>query len=340
MPEPADIKTILVTGGAGFIGSNFIRYILETRPEWQVVNLDKLTYASNPEALESFRVSPRHTFVQADVADREYLEGLFSRYRFDAVVHFAAESHVDNSISAPADFIQTNLVGTFSLLEACRRHWLSDRADGGGRFLHISTDEVYGSLGESGKFSEDSPYRPNSPYSASKAGSDHLVRSYFHTYGMDVVITNCSNNYGPYQHAEKFIPTIIRKALAGQDIPVYGDGTNIRDWLYVEDHCEALLVCLEKGGAGEQYVIGGNNEWANLDLVRYICERLDTLAPRADGAPYYNQMRLVTDRPGHDRRYAVDAAKMHFHLGWSPRTAFQEGMDRTITWYLQKFKKA
>lgn len=339
MSETSASRHILITGGAGFIGSNFIRHISTHRPHWKIINLDKLTYAGNAAQLEGLAKLPNYQFIQGDIGDHTLLEGIFTKFTIDAVVHFAAESHVDNSIAAPADFIQTNIVGTFSLLETCRTHW----QDGPGtkchgRFLHISTDEVFGALGKEGKFRENSPYRPNSPYSASKAGSDHLVRSYYHTYGMDAVITNCSNNYGPFQHDEKLIPTIIRKAISGAPIPLYGDGSNIRDWLYVEDHCQALLLCLEEGKAGEQYLIGGENEWTNLDLVRYICERLDTMAPRNDGSSYFNQVQFVTDRPGHDHRYAVDATKIRNQLGWVPKTRFAAGMDLTIQWYLKQYK--
>ena len=325
---------ILVTGGAGFIGANFVLDWIAKTGEG-VVNLDKLTYAGNAENLASLEGDARHVFVRGDIADRALLEGLFAKHRPRAVVHFAAESHVDRSIRGPDAFVQTNVVGTFELLEAARDHW--QHLQGAGRdafrFLHVSTDEVYGSLGpEDPAFSEATPYRPNSPYSASKAGSDHLVRAYHHTYGLPAITTNCSNNYGPYQFPEKLIPLMISNALEGKALPVYGDGRQGRDWLYVSDHCEAIRVALARGRPGETYNVGGNSEKYNIDVVHTICDTLDRLRPRAGG--HRALIKFVADRPGHDRRYAIDATKIRDELGWTPRETFETGLAKTVAWYL------
>ena len=328
--------TILVTGGAGFIGSNFVLDWLKAEGE-PVVNLDKLTYAGNLANLASLANDARHVFVRGDICDAGVLERLFAEHRPRAVVHFAAESHVDRSIHGPAEFVQTNMVGTFELLEAARTHWngLAAADKGAFRFLHVSTDEVYGSLAESDPaFSETTPYAPNSPYSASKAGSDHLVRAYHHTYGFPAVTTNCSNNYGPYQFPEKLIPLMISNALEGKPLPVYGDGRQVRDWLYVADHCEAIRVALARGRPGETYNVGGNSEKKNLDVVHALCDTLDRLRPRQGGS-YRGLIKFVADRPGHDRRYAIDAAKIRGELGWSPRETFETGLAKTVAWYLE-----
>ena len=308
-------ETYLVTGGAGFIGSNFITYYLENNPEHHIVNLDLLTYAGNLENLSEVADNPRYHFVKGDIGEYDLVDKLFNEYNFKGVFHFAAESHVDNSISGPSAFIITNINGTFTLLEVARKHWLKGPGEfiagkENNRFLHVSTDEVYGSLGDIGLFTELTAYAPNSPYSASKASSDFIVRSYHHTFGMNVVTTNCSNNYGPKQHQEKLIPTIIRKALAGEAIPVYGDGKNIRDWLYVLDHCKGISLAFDKGRVGETYNIGGKNERDNLYIVGKICDLLDTKKPWAKGSSYKDLISFVTDRPGHDRRYAIDANKI------------------------------
>jgi dTDP-glucose 4,6-dehydratase len=328
---------LLVTGGAGFIGSNFVLSSLAAGGE-PIVNLDKLTYAGSLENLASLAGDARHVFVQGDICDRPLLRQLFTRHRPRAVVHFAAESHVDRSIEGPAEFIQTNLVGTFSLLEEARGWWASlGAADRQGfRFLHVSTDEVYGSL-EAGApaFTEAHPHQPNSPYAASKAGADHLVRAYHHTYGLPVLTTNCSNNYGPRQFPEKLIPLMIAQALAGQPLPVYGDGLNVRDWLYVDDHCEAIRLVLEKGRPGETYNIGGASEKSNLEVVQALCALLDEARPRASGR-YAELIAMVRDRPGHDRRYAIDASRMQRELGWRPRESFDSGLRKTVGWYLGK----
>ena len=326
--------TILVTGGAGFIGSNFVLDWIAATGE-PVVNLDKLTYAGNPANLASLAGDERHRFVRGDIADAPLLERLFAEHRLRAVVHFAAESHVDRSIHGPAPFIDTNVVGTFRLLEASRAWWasLEGEARDAFRFLHVSTDEVYGSLGESDPaFTEATAYAPNSPYSASKAASDHLVRAYHHTYGFPAVTTNCSNNYGPYQFPEKLIPLTIANALEGRPLPVYGDGRQVRDWLYVADHCEAVRVSLDRGRPGETYNIGGNSERRNLDVVHAICDALQALVPRDGG--YRDLIRFVADRPGHDRRYAIDASKVSRELGWAPRETFESGLAKTVRWYL------
>ena len=326
--------TILVTGGAGFIGANFILDWIGGGGE-AVVNLDKLTYAGNPASLAGIAKDPRHAFVHGDIGDAALLERLFAEHRPRAVVHFAAESHVDRSIHGPAAFIQTNVVGTLVLLEAARAAWqrLEGDAKAAFRFLHVSTDEVYGSLGESDPpFTESSPYAPNSPYSASKAGSDHLARAYHHTYGLPVITTNCSNNYGPFQFPEKLIPLMICNALEGKPLPVYGDGRQVRDWLYVTDHCEAIRTVLGRGRAGEVYNIGGNAEKPNLDGVNAICDALAKARPRPGG--YRPLVTPVADRPGHDRRYAIDATKIRAELGWRPRESFESGLEKTVKWYL------
>ena len=327
---------ILVTGGAGFIGANFVLDWLAATGE-PVVNIDKLTYAGNRQNLATIETDPAHRFVQADICDRAAIDALFAGHRPRAIVHFAAESHVDRSILGPEAFVQTNVVGTFTLLEAARAYWngLDAAAKGAFRFLHVSTDEVYGSLAPNDPaFTETTPYQPNSPYSASKAGSDHLVRSYFHTYGLPVLTTNCSNNYGPYQFPEKLIPLMIANALAGKPLPVYGDGMNVRDWLYVSDHCTAIRRVLEAGTPGEVYNVGGWNEKPNLDVVHTLCAILDELSPRADGQSYKAQITFVQDRPGHDRRYAIDASKLERELSWKPAETFETGIRKTVQWYL------
>jgi dTDP-glucose 4,6-dehydratase len=329
------LKTWLVTGGAGFIGGNFV---LETlaRGDTRVVNLDALTYAGNRDTLASVEGDPNHVFVHGDIGDRELVASLLATHRPSAIVNFAAESHVDRSIDGPAAFVQTNVVGTLTLLEAARDYWksLDAAARDAFRFLHVSTDEVYGSLGESGAFTETTPYAPNSPYSASKAASDHLVRAFHHTYGLPVLTTNCSNNYGPYQFPEKLIPLIIQRALAGEALPVYGDGLNVRDWLYVGDHVTAITRVLEAGAIGETYNVGGDAERQNIQVVKTICALLDARAPRADGARRESQITYVKDRPGHDRRYAIDASKLKRELGWAPSVDFAQGIARTVDWYL------
>jgi len=326
--------TILATGGAGFIGSNFVLDWVAATGE-PVVNLDKLTYAGNLANLESLAGDKRHVFVRGDICDREFLDKLFAEHRPRAVVHFAAESHVDRSIHGPGEFVQTNMVGTFQLLEAARAHWMSlaGAEKDAFRFLHVSTDEVYGTLSDSDPaFSETTAYAPNSPYSASKAGSDHLVRAYHHTYGFPTITTNCSNNYGPFQFPEKLIPLMIANALEGKPLPVYGDGKQVRDWLYVTDHCEAIRVALARGRPGETYNIGGNSERRNLDVVHALCDALQESRPREGG--YRKLIQFVTDRPGHDRRYAIDARKIRGELGWSPRETFETGLAKTVRWYL------
>lgn len=330
------MKTMMVTGGAGFIGSNFVNMTL-ARGGFRVVNLDSLTYAGNLESLSSVRDNPGHVFVRGSIGDRVLVGRLLSEYRPEYIVNMAAESHVDRSIDGPAGFIDTNIVGTFELLESVRFYWsgLAGSEKEEFRFLHVSTDEVYGSLGPTGHFREESPYAPNSPYSASKAASDHLVRAYHHTYGLPVLTTNCSNNYGPYQFPEKLIPLIILSALAGKHLPVYGDGQNIRDWLYVEDHCRAIHTVLQRGRPGEVYNIGGNNEKTNLQVVHAICDLLDELCPGKEGASYRDQIAFVRDRPGHDRRYAIDANKIKHDLGWTPAENFETGLSKTVRWYLE-----
>ena len=328
--------SILVTGGAGFIGSNFVLDWLAQSNEF-VINLDKLTYAGNIDNLQSLNGDQRHVFVRGDISDSTLVANLLAQHQPRAIVNFAAESHVDRSIHGPEDFIQTNIVGTFRLLEAVRAYWggLQSDARQSFRFLHVSTDEVYGSLGKDDPaFTEAHRYEPNSPYSASKAASDHLVRAYHHTYGLPVLTTNCSNNYGPYHFPEKLIPLMIVNALAGKPLPVYGDGQQIRDWLYVKDHCSAIRRVLDAGHIGEVYNIGGWNEKPNLEIVHTVCALLDELRPRADGKPYKEQITYVTDRPGHDRRYAIDARKLESELGWKPAETFETGIRKTVQWYL------
>lgn len=327
---------ILVTGGAGFIGSNFVLDWLGHSDE-PVINLDKLTYAGNLQNLATLKGDPRHIFIQGDIGDSALIQSLLKQHQPRAIVNFAAESHVDRSIHGPEDFIQTNIVGTFHLLEEVRAYWgqLEAEAKNDFRFLHVSTDEVYGSLKKDDPaFSEANRYEPNSPYSASKAASDHLVRAYHHTYGLPVLTTNCSNNYGPYHFPEKLIPLMIVNALAGKTLPVYGDGMQIRDWLYVKDHCSAIRRVLDAGRVGETYNIGGWNEMPNIDIVRRVCTLLDELRPRQDGKPYVEQVTYVTDRPGHDRRYAIDAGKIERELGWKPAETFDTGIRKTVQWYL------
>jgi dTDP-glucose 4,6-dehydratase len=328
---------LLVTGGAGFIGSNFVLSTIAQTGE-PIVNLDKLTYAGNLANLEALRGDARHSFVQGDIGDRGLVGTLLARHRPRAIVHLAAESHVDRSIEGPAEFIQTNIVGTFGLLEEARAYWMALPAEErtAFRFLHVSTDEVYGSLGpQDPAFSETTPYQPNSPYSASKAASDHLVRAYHHTYGVPTLVTNCSNNYGPRQYPEKLIPLMIHRALAGKPLPVYGDGQNVRDWLYVEDHCAALRAVLDKGRLGEVYNIGGRAEMRNIDLVKTLCTLLDEAKPRTGGS-YAALISFVKDRPGHDRRYAIDSAKIERELGWKPAESFASGLKKTVRWYLDQ----
>ena len=328
--------TILVTGGAGFIGSNFVLDWLAGSAE-AVVNLDALTYAGNVHNLDSLRGNPHHIFVHGDIGDAALVGQLLTEHQPRAVLHFAAESHVDRSIHGPGAFVQTNIVGTFQLLEAIRAYWgaLEPEAKAAFRLLHVSTDEVFGSLAKDAPaFTETHPYEPNSPYSASKAASDHLVRAYHHTYGLPVVTTNCSNNYGPLHFPEKLIPLMIVNAQAGKSLPVYGDGQQIRDWLYVKDHCAAIRCVLAQGRLGETYNVGGWNEMPNLDIVHTVCDLLDELKPRADGSSYRTQIAFVTDRPGHDRRYAIDASKIHRELGWRPAETFASGIRKTVQWYL------
>ena len=335
------MKNILVTGGAGFIGANFVPYFIEKNSDYHLVNLDALTYAGNLDNVSEVENHERYTFVKGDIVDAEFIRNLFDKYQFHDVIHFAAESHVDNSISGPEAFIKTNVLGTFNLLDTARKLWMSapNQYKSGfenARFHHVSTDEVYGTLGETGLFEETTPYAPNSPYSASKAGSDMIVRSYFHTYGMNVVTTNCSNNYGPKQHNEKLIPTIIRKAITGENIPIYGDGKNVRDWLYVLDHCKGIELAFQTGKSGETYNIGGRNERNNLQIVDRVCSILDELKPKATGS-YKDQITFVKDRPGHDLRYAIDATKIENELGWKADENFDTGILKTIQWYLGKF---
>ena len=329
------MKTLLVTGGAGFIGGNFVRMLLEEK-DIRIVNLDLLTYAGNLATLEGLMDDDRHVFVQGDIADHTLVRDLFKQHRPDAVVNFAAESHVDRSIDGPMDFIMTNVVGTANLLQCALEYWneLDDNAKQAFRFLHVSTDEVYGSLGETGLFTEKTPYAPNSPYSASKAASDHLVRAWFHTYGMPVLTTNCSNNYGPYQYPEKLIPLMTLNALDGKPLPIYGDGSNVRDWLYVVDHCQAILRVLEAGTPGEVYNVGGNCERTNLQIVDTLCAVMDELFPDSPNVPHDKLKVFVDDRPGHDKRYAIDASKLKRELDWEPQATFETGLRDTIRWYL------
>jgi dTDP-glucose 4,6-dehydratase len=329
------MRTLLVTGGAGFIGGCFVRLLLDDS-RVRIVNFDKLTYAGNLESLEGAERAPNYVFVQGDVADADAVAGLFEEFEPDAVVNFAAESHVDRSIDGPREFLHTNVVGTFELLTAAKSHWekLSPAARDAFRFLHVSTDEVYGSLGASGKFVETTPYAPNSPYSASKAAADHFVRAFHHTYKMPTLTTNCSNNYGPYQFPEKLIPLMILNALEGKPLPVYGDGGNVRDWLYVEDHCRAIVRVLDAGTPGEVYNIGGDSERTNLQVVHAICDLVDEMRPGLAHAPCRSLLKYVADRPGHDRRYAIDATKIKNSLGWAPEENFESGIRRTVRWYL------
>jgi dTDP-glucose 4,6-dehydratase len=336
------MKNILVTGGAGFIGSNFICYFAQKYPDYHIINLDKLTYAGNLDYLTEIENATNYSFIQGDIVDRMLVNKLFEKYNFHGVIHFAAESHVDNSISGPGEFIQTNIVGSFNLLDAARNLWMdgpghikADYKDA--RFLHVSTDEVYGTLGETGLFTEKTPYAPNSPYSASKASSDFIVRSYFHTYQMQVVTTNCSNNYGPKQHDEKLIPTIIRKALNNEKIPIYGDGKNVRDWLYVLDHCKGIDLAFHKGEFGETYNIGGRNERNNNQIADRICNILNEIHPKKDGGNYQDLIQFVQDRAGHDLRYAIDASKIENELGWKADENFESGILKTVEWYLAKY---
>ncbi len=334
------MRSILVTGCAGFIGSNFVPFFLEKYPEYHIINLDLLTYAGNLENLAEVAGHERYTFVEGDICDRILLERLFDLHDIRGVIHFAAESHVDNSIKNPGVFVQTNVNGTFTLIDVAYKYWMEKPfAFKSGyedcRFHHISTDEVYGTLGETGLFTEETPYAPNSPYSASKAGSDMIVRSYYHTYGMNTLITNCSNNYGPKQHNEKLIPTIIRKAISGENIPIYGDGKNIRDWLYVLDHCKGIDLVYHHGRVSEVYNIGGRNERNNNYIADKVCEILDELKPKTQGS-YKDQLRFVEDRAGHDKRYAIDATKIETELGWQADESFETGILKTIEWYLDR----
>jgi dTDP-glucose 4,6-dehydratase len=341
------LKTVLITGGSGFIGTNFVRLLIQSA-NYRVINLDALTYAANALSLQDLEGHPGYVFIRGDITDRELVKSLFETYHPAGVIHFAAESHVDRSIVSADDFVTTNVVGTYTMLEAARLYWkdLSEEEKQSFRFLHVSTDEVFGSLGPEGYFTEDTPYAPNSPYSASKASSDHFVRAYHHTYGLPTVITNCSNNYGPYQFPEKLIPLMIMNALSGKPLPVYGDGSNVRDWIYVEDHCKAVKLAFEKGTPGEVYVVGASNEQKNLNLVQEICNILDEVAPpdeipdlRERGLKSYRDLiRFVTDRPGHDRRYAIDSARIRNELGWQPEVGFEAGLRRTIEWYLSNPK--
>ena len=333
-------KTILITGGAGFIGSNFVPYFAAKYPEYNIINLDKLTYAGNLEKLAECESMPNYTFVHGDICDRELIDKLFAEHDIRGVIHFAAESHVDNSIKCPDAFIKTNINGTFNLVDAARRHWMDGPSQVKAgyedcRFHHISTDEVYGALGETGFFTETTPYAPNSPYSASKASSDFIVRAYHHTFGMNVTTSNCSNNYGPKQHNEKLIPHIIAAALAGKPLPIYGRGENVRDWLYVLDHCKAIDLIFHNGKSGETYNIGGHNERNNITIVNTICDILDNLRPRADGHKYAEQMTFGADRAGHDCRYAIDATKLETELGWRADETFDTGIVKTVKWYLE-----
>ncbi|RLD03068.1 MAG: dTDP-glucose 4,6-dehydratase [Chloroflexi bacterium] len=328
---------ILVTGGAGFIGSNFIRYVLINFPESFIVNLDLLTYAGSLENIKDLPSQKKYHFVEGDIRDEELVKNLLREHGLNTIVHFAAESHVDRSILGPRAFVQTNIIGTFSLLEAARKVWLDEKklGDGEVRFHHISTDEVYGTLAPNDSaFEETTPYAPNSPYAASKASSDLLVRSYMHTYGLPTTLTNCTNNYGPYQFPEKLVPLMIMNALEGKDLPIYGDGRQIRDWLYVEDHCTAIWQVLQEGQTGESYCIGGNNQPTNLEIVDTLCAILDELHPNADGKSYALQKKLVTDRPGHDRRYAMKIDKIKNELGWQPKYTLKDGLLKTVQWYL------
>ena len=339
-PDKSSLKNILITGGAGFIGSNFIAYFLDKYPDYSIVNLDKLTYAGSLENLADIDNNDRYYFIKGDICDQDLVDSIFREHNIDGVIHFAAESHVDRSIDEPSQFIKTNIEGTYVLLEVARKHWSANSEDlSSYRFHHISTDEVYGSLGATGHFDEASAYAPNSPYSASKAASDFLVRSYHKTYGLNVVTSNCSNNYGPRQHDEKLIPTVIRNAVRGQEIPIYGDGSNVRDWLYVEDHCLAIDMVFHNGRAGETYLIGGDGECNNLDITGQICEILNRKYPKDSGS-YSDQISFVKDRPGHDFRYAINAAKVRSELNWKPEESLLTGLEKTVNWYLKKYGKS
>lgn len=329
------MKNILVTGGAGFIGSNYIKHHLKSNPNDNIINLDNLTYASNEDFLHKvLNEYPNHTFIKADICDYDNTLNIFNHYGITDVIHFAAESHVDNSIANPLQFTKTNILGTQNLLEVARKCWGNNASEN--RFHHISTDEVYGSLGEKGFFTESTQYDPSSPYSASKAGSDHIVQAYFRTFGMNTTISNCSNNFGPLQHDEKLIPTIIRRALANETIPIYGNGQNVRDWLFVEDHCSAVELIFSKGVTGETYNIGGDSEWSNLNLANYICDLLNELKPKKTN--YKNQISFVTDRLGHDFRYAIDCSKIKKELKWNPQTGFHAGILETVKWYINLYE--
>lgn len=327
---------LLITGGAGFIGSNLILHLMAARPDLKILNLDKLTYAADPANLAPVAGNPAYSFRQVDLADRSAVREAVREFRPEGVMHLAAESHVDNSIKGPEAFVMANVVGTFNLLEECRQLW-AEHDLAGPRFLHVSTDEVYGTLGDTGLFSEETPYAPNSPYSATKAGSDFLVRAYHHTYGMNVVMTNCSNNYGPHQHDEKLIPTVIRHALKHEPIPVYGQGTNVRDWLFVRDHCDALETVFFDGVPGRSYNVGGENEWTNIDLVRELCHLLDEQVGAGPDGAYANLISFVTDRPGHDFRYAIDATRLRTELGWNPSGDFRGKLRLTVQWYCRRY---
>jgi dTDP-glucose 4,6-dehydratase len=328
-------STILVTGGAGFIGSALVRLLID-KTNYLVVNLDKLTYAGNLDSLVEASESDNYRFERADICDSWVVRRILNHHKPDAVIHLAAESHVDRSIDDPSAFMKTNIMGTYTLLEECRNYWnyLPEDKKQDFRFVHVSTDEVFGSLGETGYFTEETSYAPNSPYSASKASSDHLVRAWYHTFKMPTIRTNCSNNYGPYHFPEKLIPLMIHNALSGKPLPIYGNGQNVRDWLYVDDHAEALLLVLQKGKVGESYNIGGNNEKTNLDLVKVLCKDLDEVAPREDGKSHADAITFVTDRPGHDQRYAIDSSKIQNELGWQPKETIESGLRKTIVWYL------
>jgi len=328
----SEFNRILVTGGAGFIGSALVRRLVSEGRE--VLTLDKLTYAGDRRALGAALDAPNHRLLEADIADTDAVKSAFAEFAPDAVFHLAAESHVDRSIDGPAEFIRTNLVGSFVMLEGSLEYWTGARRPDGFRFVHVSTDEVYGALGDDGAFTEETPYAPNSPYSATKAGADHLARAWRETYGLPVVITNCSNNYGPYQHAEKLLPTLIRKAVSDQDLPIYGRGENVRDWLFVDDHVEGLVRAARHGRLGEKYNIGGGGEARNIDIARTVCALLDSAAPREDGRPYAEQIAFVPDRPGHDFRYAIDSAKARAELGWRPAETLSSGLGKTVDWYL------
>lgn len=331
---------LIVTGGAGFIGSNLILHLHKHYKDFEIFNIDKLTYASDITNLESLKHSRNYHFKKMDLTDRNSVREVVQSFKPEGVIHLAAESHVDNSIKGPEPFVLSNIVGTFNLIEECRQLWFDEiNPMEKGRFVHVSTDEVYGTLGDNGSFSENTPYAPNSPYSATKAGSDFLVRSYHHTYGMDTIITNCSNNFGPHQHFEKLIPTVIRKAVAGKPIPVYGKGDNVRDWLHVEDHCSALANLFVKGEAGGQYCIGGNNEWKNIDLVHLICEILNEEVGDGPDGDYKNLIEFVTDRLGHDYRYSIDASKIKEDIGWTPSDYFEELLKDTVKWFIGKLGK-